>query len=57
VLPRIELEAVCTAYIDLCRNTSFPDPDVDVAGLEISAFPYHEPQLFRQLGKQVNAAV
>jgi hypothetical protein len=56
VLPRIELEVVCTAYIDLCRNTSFPDPDVDVAGLEISAFPYHEPQLFRQLGKQVNAA-
>jgi hypothetical protein len=56
-LPKIEFEAICAAYIDVCRNNSFPDPDVDVVALEINAFPDHEPQLFRQLGKQVNAAV
>jgi hypothetical protein len=56
LLPKIKLEAICAAYIDVCRNNSFPDPDVDVAALGISAFPDHEPQLFRQLGKHVNAA-
>jgi hypothetical protein len=58
VLPKIEVEAVCAAYIDVdvYRNNSFPDPEVDIAVLDIRAFSGHEPQLFRQLGKQVQAA-